>query len=84
MLWNSPALRTPFREDLPEDEKIAGLSRIWSEAKVNFVYFDRLGGIDWDGLPLLSAQGAPDQEHAQRITNCWPNSSRSSRMGTAA
>jgi len=53
MLWNSPALRTPFREDLPEDEKVAGLSRLWSEAKFNFVYFDRLDGIDWDGLYLL-------------------------------
>ena len=52
MLWNSPALRTPFREDLPEDEKIAGLSRVWSEAKLNFVYFERLGGIDWDALYL--------------------------------
>jgi carboxyl-terminal processing protease len=52
MLWNSPALRTPFREDLPEDEKIAGLSAVWSEAKYNFVYFYRLGGIDWDGLYL--------------------------------
>jgi len=52
MLFNSPALRTAFRDDLPEDEKIAGLSRIWSEAKFNFVYFFRLDGIDWDGLYL--------------------------------
>jgi C-terminal processing protease CtpA/Prc len=52
MLWNSPALRTPYRDDLPEDEKVAGLSRIWSEAKYNFVYFYRLDGIDWDGLYL--------------------------------
>ncbi|WP_321470534.1 S41 family peptidase [uncultured Paludibaculum sp.] len=52
LLFNSPALRTPYREDLPEDEKIAGLSRIWSEAKFNFVYFFRLDGIDWDGLYL--------------------------------
>ena len=51
-LFNSPALRTPFREDLPEDEKIAGLSRIWSEAKFNFVYFFRRDEIDWDGLYL--------------------------------
>lgn len=52
MLWDSPALRTPYREDLPEDEKIAGLSRVWAETKSNFVYFYRLEGIDWDGLYL--------------------------------
>lgn len=52
VLWNSAALRTPYREDLPEDEKVAGLSRLWSEAKYNFVYFDRLGGLDWDALYL--------------------------------
>ena len=52
MLWNSPALRTPYRDDLPEDETIAGLSRVWAEVKSNFVYFDRLDGIDWDGLYL--------------------------------
>ncbi|MCE5308674.1 MAG: hypothetical protein LLG20_13635 [Acidobacteriales bacterium] len=52
MLWSSPAMRTPYREDLPEDEKIAGLSLLWSEAKYNFAYFERLGGIDWDGQYL--------------------------------
>jgi carboxyl-terminal processing protease len=52
MLFDSSAMRTPFQEDLPEDEKIAGLSRVWSEAKYSFVYFYRLDGIDWDRLYL--------------------------------
>jgi len=50
--WTSPALSTPYRDDLPEDEKIAGLSRLWSEAKYNFAFFDRLPGLDWDALYL--------------------------------
>lgn len=34
---------------LSDTEKIVGLSRCWSEAKYNFVYFDRLT-FDWDSL----------------------------------
>jgi hypothetical protein len=50
LLWNSAAWRTPFQENLPEAEKIAGLSRLWSEAKYNFAFFYRLEGLDWDAL----------------------------------
>lgn len=50
LLWNSSAWQTPFREDLPETEKIAGLSRLWSEAKYNFAFFDRRDALDWDAL----------------------------------
>jgi len=32
--------------------KIAGLSRLWSEAKYNFAFFDRLPGLDRDALYL--------------------------------
>ena len=60
LLWNSTAWQTPFREDLPEPEKIAGLSRLWSEAKFNFVFFSRRDGLDWDAqyisyLPRVQA-----------------------------
>jgi C-terminal processing protease CtpA/Prc len=51
-LWDSPALATPFRESLPEDERVAGLSKLWSEAKYNFVDTARLAAIDWDGQYL--------------------------------
>lgn len=34
---------------LSEVEKIAGLSKCWSEVKYNFVYFDKLS-FDWDSL----------------------------------
>lgn len=51
-LFNSAALRSPYRDDLPEDEKVAGLSKFWSEVKYNFVYTDRLKELDWDKLYL--------------------------------
>lgn len=47
-LWNSPAIATPYAQALSLDERIAGLSRIWSEAKFNFIYFDRVPDLDWD------------------------------------
>lgn len=50
LLWNSSAWQTPFREDLPEVEKIAGLSLLWSEAKYNFAFFGRPDALDWDAL----------------------------------
>jgi len=46
--WDGPSLNTKYADNLTEDEKIAGLSRLWSEAKYNFVYFDRLPNLDWD------------------------------------
>jgi len=51
-LWKSPALHTEYRPDLTEDEKVAGLSLLWSEAKYNFAYFDRLPALDWDATYL--------------------------------
>lgn len=51
-LWDSPALATPFQEELSEDERIAGLSKFWSEVKYNFVDTERLAKLDWDGLYL--------------------------------
>ncbi|HJW43615.1 MAG TPA: S41 family peptidase [Geothrix sp.] len=50
--WNSPAMATGYRETLSEDERIAGLSRFWSEVKFNFVDTDRLDALDWDALYL--------------------------------
>ena len=51
-LFNSPALAGAYKEDISEDEKIAGLSKFWSEVKYNFVYVDKLKQIDWDQLYL--------------------------------
>lgn len=51
-LWNSPALASPYKDNLSEEEKIAGLSKFWSEVKYNFVYVDKLRELDWDQLYL--------------------------------
>lgn len=52
LLFDSPALGSPYRENISEDEKIAGLSKFWSEVKYNFVYVDKLKELDWDRLYL--------------------------------
>nr|WP_223583179.1 hypothetical protein [Sphingobacterium sp. GVS05A] len=38
--WDSKNLVTAFRPNLSAEEKLAGLSKFWSEAKYNFVNFD--------------------------------------------
>jgi carboxyl-terminal processing protease len=49
-MWNSPALASPYQESLTEDERVAGLSRLWAEVKFNFVNFDGVPELDWDAL----------------------------------
>jgi C-terminal processing protease CtpA/Prc len=51
-LFASPALATPYRDNISDDEKVAGLSKFWSEVKYNFVYVERLKQLDWDKLYL--------------------------------
>ncbi|MBK6316127.1 MAG: hypothetical protein IPF53_18005 [Blastocatellia bacterium] len=52
--WTSPAMQTPFAANLTDDEKIAGLSKLWSEAKFNFIHFDKVPGLDWDAHYLAT------------------------------
>lgn len=51
-LWDNPFINTPFRENISEEEKIAGLSKLWSEIKFNFINFDLVPGINLDSLYL--------------------------------
>lgn len=51
-LWSSETVETPFQDVLSEDAKIAGLARLWSEAKYNFIGTERLIEVDWDGQLL--------------------------------
>lgn len=46
-LWKGDSLKSPFTTNLPLNEKIAGLSLLWSQAKYNFVHFDH-ANIDWN------------------------------------
>ena len=51
-VFNSNALQTPYAPNISEAEKVAGLSKLWSEAKYNFVFFDQVPDLDWDQLYL--------------------------------
>lgn len=51
-LWGTPALAAPWAEDLPVEVKIAGLSKLWSEARYNFANFDLVPELDWDAVYL--------------------------------
>ena len=58
-LARGTAFKTPYKPNLSDEEKIAGLSQLWSQAKYNFVYFDHTN-IDWnksylDYLPKILA-----------------------------
>jgi carboxyl-terminal processing protease len=48
--WDSKYFKTPYKENISEDEKIAGLSKFWSEAKYNFANFDLVPKINIDSL----------------------------------
>lgn len=51
-VFNAKTLATPYQPNLSVAEKVAGLSKMWSEAKYNFAYFDHLPGLNWDQLYL--------------------------------
>ncbi len=44
----APAFNAPYQEQLSLEERIAGLSRIWSIAREGFVWFDHVPLLDWD------------------------------------
>jgi len=46
--WESESIKTPYRENISDAEKIAGLSKFWSAAKYNFINFDLVPDLDWD------------------------------------
>ena len=48
--WENPVFSTPYRENISENEKIAGLSKLWSEIKYNFVNFELVPDVNWDSL----------------------------------
>lgn len=54
MLWGGKAMASDWQATLTEDQRVAGLSRAWSEAKFNFVNFDLVPGLDWDAAYLAA------------------------------
>jgi C-terminal processing protease CtpA/Prc len=51
-LWSVPAIATPYRESLPVEERIAGLTLFWEEVRHGFVYFDHVSDLEWDRVYL--------------------------------
>lgn len=52
--WDAPGIGTPYQENISNEEKIAGLSRAWSEARYNFANFDLVPDLDWDALYMAT------------------------------
>lgn len=51
--WENEFLNTEFKLNISENEKIAGLSKLWSEIKFNFINFDLVPGINIDSLYMI-------------------------------
>ncbi len=51
-IWGGAAFETPYRDALPEEERIAGLARYWAEVRSNFAFFDQVPELDWDAAFL--------------------------------
>jgi len=66
----SDVWKTSDRAGLTEDEKVAGLSKLWSEVKYNFGYFDRVPDLDWDnGKEFVGVGIQPDIVVRQTIAD---------------
>lgn len=65
-LWQEPAGKVPYQPTLTVEQRIAGLTAFWSEARANFVYFDHVPDLDWnqtylDFVPkVMAAQSTRD------------------------
>jgi C-terminal processing protease CtpA/Prc len=70
-LWqDSPAIATAYKPVLSDEEKAAGVSKIWAEARFNFPFFDRIPDLDWDAAyvtALADARGAKTTEDYYRV-----------------
>ena len=51
-LFRAPAIASAYQPVLTTEEKVAGLSLFWSEARRNFVYFDHVPQLQWDQVYL--------------------------------
>ena len=63
LLWENPAINTDYNDNISTDEKIAGLSKVWSEVKYNFVNFDIGPWVNWDSLYMAYLPKISDTEN---------------------
>jgi C-terminal processing protease CtpA/Prc len=59
---------------LTEMQRVEGFVRLWSEVKYNFVFFDRVPGLDWDSvlaryLPVVQKDQS-DYEYYRALQRC--------------
>ncbi len=70
-LWSeNSAIATPYKAALSEAEKVAGLSKLWAEARFNFPFFDRVPDLDWDAsymAALAEVRAAQTTEDYYRV-----------------
>jgi carboxyl-terminal processing protease len=62
------------RVDLPEADRLAGFIHLWSEAKFNFAFWDRVPEVNWDAvlveyLPKVQ-QAKTDIEYYRVLRRC--------------
>jgi C-terminal processing protease CtpA/Prc len=50
--WDGKGFATPYSDNLSDDAKVAGLSKLWLEVKMNFANFQQVPDLDWDALYL--------------------------------
>jgi carboxyl-terminal processing protease len=46
--WDASAFVTPYAPNLSDEEKLAGLSELWAQAKFGFANFWHVPQLDWD------------------------------------
>ena len=51
-LAQGPASTVPYQETLSVEQRIAGLTQFWSEARASFAYFDHVPDLDWNQVYL--------------------------------
>ncbi len=51
-IWKGPASDVPYQDRLSVEQRIAGLTQFWSEARASFVYFDHVPELDWNRVYL--------------------------------
>jgi carboxyl-terminal processing protease len=49
-MWGDSAFVSPFRDSLPEHERLAGLALVWSEVRYGYPDFAQRPALDWDSL----------------------------------
>jgi len=52
LFWENPFLNSPYRKNISEEEKQAGLAKLWSEIKYNFAFFGNVPELNWDSVYL--------------------------------